>query len=179
MTKTFRTALAVALSLSSFGCSLGHSQSPSIVKDAFLTNHKETTIGKAFDAYFATPQWVMKQTKNGTQFVEFTGNLKKEYGPLKVGTKMRMQFIIYNDNSFKIRYAGFYELPSELIQDFQNPETRQMMAAMAMGIGFKTTNDKARALNILAHLTPDQNDGAALMLDTDGIQIFLNEIYED
>ena len=169
MNKTFRTALAVALSLSSFGCSLVNSKSPSIVKDGFLTNHKGTTVGRAFDTYFAAPNWVMLKTENGTQYVEFTGHLKKEYAPLTVGTKVLMQFIIYNDKSFNISCAGFCELPSKVMQDLQTDGTRGRLAEMARR-GSATSA-------ILVHLNPSQSNETALMLDYDGMEIFLNEIY--
>ena len=185
MTKTFRIAFTMALSLSFLGCSETPStvsETPSIVKNAFLTNHKETTIGKAFDAYFAASNWVMLKTKNGTQYVEFTGKLKKVYGPLKVGTKVLMQFTIYNDKSFEIKYAGFCELPSKLIQDFQNLETFQYVWPLPTHSGLATPKEHAQAvrtLYIIAHLTPDLNDGTALMLDSAGLQFLLKEIYED
>lgn len=41
-----------------------------------LPGYELTTIGKAFNSFFANPKWELKVAKNGAKFVEFSGRLK-------------------------------------------------------------------------------------------------------
>lgn len=42
-----------------------------------LPGYEVTTIGKAFNSFFANPKWELRIAKNGAKFVEFSGQLKE------------------------------------------------------------------------------------------------------
>ncbi len=96
------------------GC--GGSSEIDIVKKGKLNGFEQTTVGKAFDAYFNKPNWRNFETDNGTKIVEFTGKLPRELVEedftevgWTVSTKPKggdflMQFMLINDG-FEIIYG--------------------------------------------------------------------------
>ncbi len=60
-----------------------------VVMSAVLPGYEHTTIGKAFDIFFADPNWITRIAANGAKFVELTGRLKKD-----------LLLIDLNDNPF-------------------------------------------------------------------------------
>lgn len=43
-----------------------------------LPGYECTTIGRAFDSFFADPNWITRTSHNGYKLVEFTGHLKRD-----------------------------------------------------------------------------------------------------
>jgi len=92
------------------------SDSIGIVKNGTLYGYEQTTVGKAFDTFFAKPKWSSFETANGTKIVEFTGELPRdfseegftEYGFITStkpkGGKFLMQFMLRGDE-FEIAYG--------------------------------------------------------------------------
>ena len=74
MKKVF-VMMALAMLVGVTGCG----PSVSSVRDAKMTGREQTTVGKAFDAYFGDANWELKEAANGTKFVEFTGKFKKDF----------------------------------------------------------------------------------------------------
>lgn len=48
------------------------------VISCMLPGYEVTTIGQAFNAFFANPKWTTRYCDNGAKFIEFTGKLRQD-----------------------------------------------------------------------------------------------------
>ena len=101
MKKTMMAVMVAAL-MACAGCGVTVDN----VKNGKLSGHEQTTVGKAFDAYFNNTVWELKETDNGTQFVEFRGTFRADITPgwadgtimFAKGSPVRAQFLIKEKN---------------------------------------------------------------------------------
>ncbi|OHB62194.1 MAG: hypothetical protein A2167_01815 [Planctomycetes bacterium RBG_13_46_10] len=50
------------------------------ILSGMIPGYEYTTIGKAFNNFFADPNWITRISENGVKFVEFTGRMKQNLG---------------------------------------------------------------------------------------------------
>jgi len=56
-----------------------------VVQSSVLPGYEYTTIGKAFNSFFADPNYVTRTSENGIKFVNFTGRLKSDLLLIELG----------------------------------------------------------------------------------------------
>ena len=81
------------------------------VKNGYLNNHHEITVGDAFAGFFGDPKWKHFKSDKNQDVVEFTGKCK--YHDAEV--KAKMQFVFSNEDSFKIEYLAFNDVPQNML----------------------------------------------------------------
>jgi hypothetical protein len=144
---------ALLFLLAAMLCSCGNSVNT--VKNGYLPGREQTTVGDAFDTFFSETAWELKESANKTQFVEFTGKIKKTV-TLDVNSglaipkdgKVRFQFTLKRDKVFSITYC-------EALLSLAGPP-------------------EAQAVYNLVGIT---NDGKPTPLGEGGLDALLNAIY--
>lgn len=81
------------------------------VKNGYLNNHHEITVGEAFAGFFGEPKWKYFKSDKNRDVVEFTGKCK--YHDVEV--KAKMQFVFSNNDAFKIEYLAFNDVPQNML----------------------------------------------------------------
>ena len=68
-----------------------------------LSGYEYTTIGRAFNTYFANPKWELKVAENGAKTVEFSGRLKGLFNFWEKGDMIIVKFALsHNSKSFEL-----------------------------------------------------------------------------
>jgi len=68
-----------------------------------LPGYEYTTIGRAFNTYFANPKWEFKVAENGAKSVEFSGRLKGLFSYWEKGDMVIVKFALsHNSKSFEL-----------------------------------------------------------------------------
>ncbi|MBS4913303.1 MAG: hypothetical protein KHZ77_03955 [Veillonella sp.] len=83
------------------GC--GYDEYVTTVREGSFNAYPKTPIGDAFDDYFKDGEWKSFKSKDGDRVVEFNGVAEGRKQDLKV----KMQFIVYNDDSFELHYVSW------------------------------------------------------------------------
>lgn len=97
----FFAALLIFTTAFIAGC--GYDEYVTSVREGSFKSYPNIAIGDAFDQYFDDGEWKSFKSKDGERVVEFNGVTEGRKKDLKV----KIQFIIYKDDTFKIHYVSW------------------------------------------------------------------------
>jgi hypothetical protein len=113
--ETEKTVNDVAASLKDQVSNIRDKDEPHVlsVKNGYLQDHPEKSLGDAFQSFFGDPTWRYFKATTGEDVVEFTGFAMYE----KTRVKALLQFVLKENQSFEVGALSFNDVPqNELIK---------------------------------------------------------------